>query len=50
MQNRRSASTDGNLHEDRQSGCRKAPMIDVSFHEFTLADLADLHGWIGDLF
>lgn len=39
MQNRRSASTDGNLHEDRQSGCRKAPMIDVSFHEFTFTDL-----------
>lgn len=25
MQNRRFATTDGNLHEDRQSGRRKAP-------------------------
>lgn len=38
MQNRRSATTDGNLHEDRQPGRRKAPMIDVSFREFTLAN------------
>lgn len=38
MQNRRFATTDGNLHEDRQSGRWKASMIDVSFREFTLAN------------
>lgn len=51
MQNRRFATTDGNLHEDRQSGRRKAPMIDVSFREFTLANTVHARTyvprWIG---